>query len=88
MSFGADMPFTTNSLWLMCHQRCVHHRPPHRRPHGHSQHGHLHRPPVATAYTPSGDFKTDYLAFCKIWGLPVHPQLVKSWKTIQYEAGE
>ena len=40
-----------------------------------------------TAYSPSGDFKTDYLAYCKIWGLTVHPQIVRSWNAIQYEAG-
>ena len=39
------------------------------------------------AYSPSGDFKTDYLAYCKIWGLTVHPQIVRSWNAIQYEAG-
>lgn len=47
----------------------------------------LRLPAAITAYSPSGDFKTDYLAYCKIWGLTVHPQIVRSWNAIQYEAG-
>ena len=42
---------------------------------------------VVSSYGPSGDFKTDYLAYCKIWHLTPHPQIVRSWKAIQYEAG-